>query len=146
MRKIKDLINKPSEALEAMVRGVERVKAKEWDNFVIDLDTFGYKVGNTCFGCMATCAVYELGGKSPDTDNVLEKQRYFYLGFDKCDLDDFEVAMNSARMGGFISLFRYFGFEYNFQYDNRFCITNENWETEIEKVNVLIKEMQDDGF
>jgi hypothetical protein len=70
MRKISDIISKPSEALQEMLNGLN--ESKTWKNFELDMDTYGeVSRGVTiCFGCAATCTVYAIAKKQAITRGI----------------------------------------------------------------------------
>lgn len=125
MKKIKDIISKPSQALRAMVDGLYEQSTK--DDFVIDMHTYlgtediGFERNGeekiVCVGCAATCAVMKLTGTKFDPINVeynpnvgaLEEYMSKYYDFSFHDIRQFEQAVNAIRFNCDLSLlFAYF--------------------------------------
>ena len=115
-KKIRDIISKPSEAVDAMINGLLKQEVRK--DFIIDMDTYG-QVGkvhptdegdNVCFGCAATCTVQEI-----TSINYTSKSSIYTIGnrSDSCgiDADDlglFEAAIDELRQGNLYTLFMYF--------------------------------------
>lgn len=151
MRKIKDIISKPSEALQAMVDGLLEQDARH--DFVVEMDFFGY-VGETsgrCFGCAATCAVQKITGVNFTPDDILK--RYVNTDIFLLDLCKFENIIDTARCSGNLRmLFFYFGYDDTFfDIDEKltmanFSLQNHNWRHELPKVTAHIKLLQEAGY
>lgn len=145
MRKISDIISKPSEALHAMVNGLN--ESKTWKNFELDMDTYGEVSRDVtiCFGCAATCTVYAIAKKQPENNSILTiGLRSMALDFEHTDLYLFETLIDSARRGLMKPLFHYFqmGWSHEKYYDNRFNLTEDNWEEQLPEVKKLIFELK----
>jgi hypothetical protein len=98
MKLIKDIITKPSEALQAMVDGL--LEQSKRGDFKIDMDTYGtYDENNICCGCAATCTVQKLLNKNLDKENIDYESHSEFFGIE--DIIEFESVMNEARMGYF---------------------------------------------
>ena len=111
MRKIKDIISKPSQAIRAMVEGLKAQSLRK--DFVIEMGTFGSLQDQLCAGCAATCAIQQIAGKN-FTDWRIEKvlSRANFLYFEMGDLDYFEAIIDFIRQAeGLECLFHYFGID-----------------------------------
>lgn len=108
-RPIKELAPKPSDAIKAMSAGLRELPDEK---FVIDMGTFGCSRNGICFGCAATCAVYQLLDSSPNPlsmcAGILGQASWF--GYDYDTLYDFETAINAFRSGKPSHLFRFYGY------------------------------------
>jgi uncharacterized protein (UPF0276 family) len=144
MKLIKDIISKPSEALQAMVDGLlEQAQRKD---FKIDMLTFGYYTNKLCYGCTATCTVQKLLNKNLTEENINSDYHSEFYGIE--NIREFENVIDSARAGFLKSLFNYFNlgdkFEENF--NNRFWLETDKWKKELLKVEELIKELREKGL
>lgn len=150
MRKIKDIISKPSEALQAMVDGLLEQNARP--DFRIDMNTFGSfsEMKHVCYGCAATCAVQKLIGVNFNKENI--NLRGLAVNIEHVDLSAFEWRIDMARMGLLRLLFLYFGFDDNILDIGSnlttalFCLENHNWRQELPKVTAHIKLLQEEGY
>jgi hypothetical protein len=144
MKKISDIISKPSEALQAMVDGL--IASKTWENFELDMSTYGnHKLGEVCFGCAATCTVYAIAKKQPNNNNIYSVgTRSIALDLERSDLFLFEHLIDSARRGLIKPLFHYFqmGWSHENYYDRRFDLNEINWEKKLPEVKKLIAELK----
>lgn len=110
--RIRDIIKKPSQAIRAMIRGLQRQGRRK--QFRIKMSSWGHTEKEMCYGCAATCTVQEIAhrnlvpGKELINDTY-DRARFF--GFDRDDLDNFEQAMNQVRLGSFISLYWFLGIQ-----------------------------------
>jgi hypothetical protein len=154
MTSIKDIVKKPSAALQYMVDGLRNQSKR--DGFVIDMNVFGDWRGSRtedktrliiCFGCAATCAVQEVF-KINYTDESIEYRdlRALVINCDATDLGIFEEAIDEARLGIMDKLFKYFGYSISVKEGVRFSLRNENWEKQIPLVEEYIKELISLGF
>ncbi len=147
---IKELTNnRPSEALEAMVRGL--YKYKDNPKFIIKVSTYGDAEGSICYGCMATCTIQELANKDLLPENIINGyDRANYLGFDSDQLRDFEWVIDDARSGKLAPLWLFYfshdGGEFISQFESRWYMRTCNWEDEIPKVKRVIKELKEAGY
>ena len=107
MKKIKDYITKPSEVIHAMIEGL--IQQDKREDFIVDMDDFGYYVGDTCFGCAATCATQYIFKKNIPLEKIFKvENRSEYLEVEVQDLDLFEAVVDNFRMGNPKHLFNYF--------------------------------------
>ncbi len=113
MPTIKELAPKPSDALRAMINGL--FNQDEREDFRIDMTSFGNIEVNEgreidyCYGCAATCALQEIAHKNfVDSDIMSSGSRARFLGFDYDELSDFEYAMEEARNGLLLRLFKFY--------------------------------------
>jgi hypothetical protein len=107
-------ITKPSEAIEAMLRGLKAVH--EEGVHKIDMSTFGEVRDGTCFGCAATWALQELVGKPMTAENFRYGENNDtwsahaeYAGVDYHQIVDFECAVDNSRHGHVSALLWFFG-------------------------------------
>ena len=144
-RQIKDIISKPSEALQAMVDGLKAQSERE--DFVIDMDSYGTHDYKICYGCAATCTIQQLTGKKLTSKNIDEtSDRAKFLKLDEYDLDDFEFIMNNVRSGYYIEgLLQYFNITKRVKRPC-FSLKSHNWKEEIPKVKKYIKYLQEKGL
>lgn len=154
-RKIRDVISKPSEALQAMVNGLR--KQSQRPDFRIDMITYGRKGRKgtkdegLCFGCAATCTVQEIAEKDISCEVVgSEYGRAKALGFHIADERHFEDIMDYARKGTMKLLFAYFGIHGNRA--NRFIevtlpwLNTNNWKNKLKYYEKYIKRLQKAGY
>jgi hypothetical protein len=146
MKKIKDVITKPSEALQAMVDGL--LEQSQRSDFKIDMNIFGKydSYDNICYGCAATCTVQKLLNKNLTKENINMNLHSEFYGIE--DICKFESVMNDARGGYLERLFEYFDLSDKFEddFDNRFWLETDNWQEELPEVNELIKELKEKGL
>jgi hypothetical protein len=146
MKLIKDIISKPSEALQAMVDGL--IEQAQRSDFQIDMNTYGEynNDDDICCGCAATCTVQKLLNKNLTKENINSDYHSEFYGIE--DIKEFENVMDDARVGSLITLFDYFNLLDKFEndFDKRFCLRTDNWEKQIPKVKELIKELRDKGL
>lgn len=153
-------ISKPSEALEAMVRGLLGTKEpKPGRTEQVNMLDFGTwrEEGNICFGC---CATYTLQALCPDVvidanntnglrrnDEIKRKK-----GVDTSEIAEFENAMDDVRLGSMESLFDFFELSED---DKRKMdrhilrvpyLTQTAWEADIPAVQDYIKLLQHFGL
>ncbi len=111
--KIKDIISKPSEAVQAMIDGIKEQKKRKGE-FRIYMNYYGHVDAGICCGCAATCAVQKIAKRNYKPTEILKrKDRAKALNLDMQDLDRFENAIDYLRMGTKISLMQYFGYSYH---------------------------------
>ena len=146
MKTIKEIISKPSEALQAMVDGL-KTQSKRKD-FKIRMHTFGETNGDICFGCAATCTVQQLTGINLTDTNIYLFQHSKVLNIEKRDIEKFEIAIDGTRKGYLRKLFGYFGIEIPEKYYKRqnFYLGTITWKEELPIVNKLIEELKEQGF
>jgi hypothetical protein len=83
MRRIKDIVSKPSQLIIAMCDGLEKQNKRR--SFRVRMDTFGASRGKVCYGCAATCALSDIFGyfsiKMPPRGRLLKEiqDRFFSL-------------------------------------------------------------------
>jgi hypothetical protein len=115
MKKIKDIISKPSQAIRAMCEGL--IDQNKRTDFIVNMDTFGSYIDGICYGCAATCAIQNITGRNLTAGEQIERvtNRSKVLRLDHEDLERFEFIIDDVRRGNFglglIRLFEYFGFE-----------------------------------
>jgi hypothetical protein len=103
MNRLIDLAPKPSDALKAMLRGLEKMDSRS--DFKIDMDTFGLVIKTShivaCFGCAASCTVLELL-EVKDINYALFPRvlgRAEWLDINEQELVKFELAIDAFRTG-----------------------------------------------
>jgi len=107
MRLIKDIVPKPSDAVQAMIDGLLEQDARK--GFKVDMDTFGSSMDGICYGCAATCAVQKIAGKDLPADVIgMAREEAEFLGFDLKDVIDFEFAIDDLRAGDTKGLSEYY--------------------------------------
>jgi hypothetical protein len=143
MKQIKDIISKPSEALQAMVDGL--LEQSQRSDFQIYMNTYGEydSYDDICHGCAVTCTVQKLLNKNLTEENIYSYSHSEFFGID--DIRIFESVMDDARMGYLVSLFEYFNLldKYHHSFDKRFWLRTDNWQEEIPKVKELINELKE---
>ena len=150
---IKDRIeSKPSAALIAMCDGLEAQAAMP--DFTVDMDEFGYvdETNGLCYGCAATCAVLRL---LPEMD---PKELIKWSGLsslpvderiDRDDLDEFEYAVNHARIGDLACLFEYCGMPESVLKEltlPRFHLDTDDWQEQIPTVRACAAYLNTQGY
>lgn len=150
MKKIKQYIKLPSEALRAMVDGLTEQSKRP--DFEIDMGSFGewsdLDGKPVCFGCAATCTIQKITGHNFGLDEIGDREdRAKALKDSEEDLHDFEHAMDSARNGYLSKLFEYFGYRcpedfVGVEYD----LKNYNWQGQLSLVEDVILRLQEEGY
>lgn len=149
-KRIKDYIKLPSEAVQLMIDGL-REQSKRPD-FKIKMNTYGCFNGDICFGCAATCALQKMTGINFTWDNILTTPaRSEAVSIPQIEVNDFEVAIDWLRLGQVY----YFAGEICklLELDGDFpdpeddwSLTDENWESELPKVEAYVKLLQSHGL
>ena len=107
MRLIKELAPKPSDAIIAMLEGIEASKPNK--EFILDFSTFGRSGQTLCYGCAATCAVQQLSGIRFEVGHQIDNltQRSELTKIKPIGLRGFELAIDDFRLGkvGLLSQF-----------------------------------------
>lgn len=115
MKKIKNIISKPSQAVTAMIVGLLRQNTRS--DFKIDMGVYGEvnRAEKICYGCAATSCVQQLTGQDATYEGVRDYSSPFYWfeDYDSDDIADFESAIDDVRVGYSGSLFWYLGFNVN---------------------------------
>lgn len=150
-RRIRDIIQKPSQALEAMVKGL--LKANRRKTFIVDMGTFGSvdTSKRICYGCAATCTLQEIC-KHRFTNIDIEdwEKRAFALGLNPHEVSEFEIVMDDARRGKLLRLFVFFGFDIPHDCYLRFevdwFLNDMTWKNEISKVRKTIRLLKAAGY
>lgn len=158
LRSIKELAPKPSDAIKAMIDGLEQLPN---DQFQLDMSTYGYRPGwgHICYGCAATCALFQLGGRHPeeigrainDFDDRLLSLRISREDFDRYGYD-FEMAIDHFRGGRVDALYRYYGMDADDHRipwvapDEAWGMSTRNWREELPKVKAYLARMIEAGL
>lgn len=143
MRKIKDIISKPSQALQAMIDGLRNQDSRTF--FEVDMLTYGTSRGQTCFGCAATCAIQQITQVNLTPQNICKRTDAFLV--DEKDMYSFEYAIDTARQGSLGVLFRYFGLKCPEKYlETGWYLFNESWRNKLHLIEEVIIELKKEGF
>lgn len=151
MTTIRNFISKPSEAVNAMLTGLNHYDEAPW--FDIDMGTYGASYGvskdDICFGCAATCALQQITSKdfTPTTIRTTET-RAAALGLTVQDLAHFEGVINHLRLGEVKPLFNYFGIKRvpKKLQDPGFSLLTQNWKEEFNKVQAYVELLEKEGY
>jgi hypothetical protein len=165
---------KPSDWLQAMIDGLRQAKADPY--YKVDMKSYGHwtsggelKNPEMCFGCAATATlmlmidtpymalVKDYGQSVSDSSSYVDLLLYAVDYNSEIDLARTETAIDYARNGTLNPLFRLCSIppmnvlQLNNSataggWNNRFLMTNKNWEAEIPKVEELITEMKTAGY
>lgn len=146
MRTIKQLAPKLSDALQAMVDGLNKQSKRQ--DFAVDMSTFGMAENGICFGCAATCAVQELAQINLTEDcieNAYDRAATFNVTV--YDLDTFEKAIDTFRRGNPYVLLAYYGIvETGLEWMlHSYCglrLNTNDWKEKIPIVENYIKELK----
>ena len=144
MRKVIDVISKPSQALKAMCDGLEKQSQRR--DFKIDMKTFGEVSNGVCFGCAATCTVQELAKVNLVPNTIYDRGRA--LGFDAGDCYNFEFIMDSARAGSLIAIFAYFNLDHKLNPlpFKMWQLNTENWREQLPLVRKGIAKLESENL
>ena len=112
MKSMKDFCPKASDAIQAMLDGLQELPSPK---FEVAMFTFGdaYYNGSSgcvCYGCAATCAVQKATDTLFDYDSIHKRTaRAKAVEVDEADLRRFETAIDKFRCGVADSLLAYYG-------------------------------------
>lgn len=113
MRKIKDIVQKPSDAVDAMIKGLIRQSKRK--GFKIQMQSYGgYSAEEqVCFGCAATCTLQEIAGKNLTRSymvgyNLRLEELELVDDSSAYDEFDFEMSIDRLRTGKPEMLLRFF--------------------------------------
>jgi hypothetical protein len=159
MRTIKELLPKPSDAIKAMLAGLQ--KADHERGFQIDMSTYGSALQDddsfqvTCFGCAATCTVQHLLGR-PFVPEEIDDRAKHAAALDMLwyEVSSFESAIDNFRTGYLSVLFRFYDLELNQQkyneledhVDKWIYLQTHNWTQQIPAIEKAIKMMEELGI
>lgn len=104
---------KPSDAVEAMIKGLMRFGNDRVKWFKLDMKTYGRYSERTklCYGCAATCTVMQGTGVKFDKETIITGHRHEALGTrGDADIEAFEDCIENLRLGLPFSLLNYYGF------------------------------------
>ena len=145
--------NKVSTALQAMIDGLKLQSQRK--DFRVDMSTFGSyhesrnKENPVCFGCAATCTVQQLC-KVNFTDSQIDslKERSFLTIGNSNDLDRFEDAIDSARLGNLLPIFSYMGNleSHELSDDNQWLLTTDRWQGQMTLVQDFVDMLKSKGL
>lgn len=144
MRKVSDVISKPSQALKAMCDGLEKQSQRR--DFKVDMKTFGEVSNGVCFGCAATCTMQELAKVNLVPNTICHRERA--LGFDMVDCNTFELVMDSARAGSLIALFAYFNIDHKLNPlpFKMWQLSTENWQQQLPIIRKGIVKLESENL
>lgn len=146
MKKFKDIISLPSEALQAMVDGLLEMDARP--DFQIDMNEFGVSIGNICFGCAATCAAIFLSKSKYTPETINGPFEDMIPGFE--DTRQFEIALNTARSGCLYDLLCYFDIPLRNVAaklkSTSYRLTTDNWRSQLPLVREHIEKLRAAGY
>lgn len=154
-KRIKDVITKPSEAIQAMIDGLR--KQSQRSDFQVNMMTYGARgskhgaYANICYGCAATCTVQELAHIDLSCDVIGSKERRAKaLGFKLLDQLQFEYVIDLVRRGNMSELFVYF--DISLQEAHRFIdawlptLVDTNWEKDLKYYEQYVRKLQKAGY
>jgi len=160
MRTIKELLPKPSDAIKAMLAGLQ--KADHERGFQIDMSTYGAvsdedECGSEpiCFGCAATCAIQHLLGRPFLPEEIDDRSKHAaVLNVHWQEVNAFETAIDNFRTGFIYVLFRFYELDLS---ENRFkaleahvdrniYLKTHNWTEQIPAIEKAIKMMKELGI
>ena len=147
---------KVSTALQAMIDGL-RLQSQRKD-FRVDMTTFGGfsgfgdsgdKENPVCFGCAATCTIQQLSGV-----NFTDSQIFSLSGRSRQtirnakDLDEFEDAIDSARLGHLIPIFDYMGNRPSHELiaDPQWILCTDDWQEQLPLVQDFVNMLKLKGL
>lgn len=159
LRSIFELAPKPSDAVKAMIDGLEQFPD---DQFQIDMSTYGYKpswADSICYGCAATCALFQLGGRRPEAVGValnVFEDRLEALQISRDDFQrgayDFELVIDSFRCGRTTPLYAYYGTDPDdpripwIDAAEMWRLSTGNWRDQLPKVKAYLVRMIEAGL
>lgn len=116
MKNIRDLVEKPSQAVRLMTKGLRNP-----GNISVDMHSFGNQRRGVCFGCAATCTVQQLMSRtfelkdfvkhteSYEVQEVYRRNKWSELsGITIDSIAEFEWAIDDLRKGKPSALFDLF--------------------------------------
>lgn len=145
---LKAIKGKPSVALTHMVKGL--LKQSRRKKFKIYMGTFGKQSRELCFGCAATCTIQNISKINfiPDSSICSIDGRSAKMKMDYRELDVFEIAIDSARSGDLVPLFRFCSLsEINARkFNNEIDLYTYNWKENLPAVRKVISELKKAGY
>jgi hypothetical protein len=109
MSTIKELLPKPSDAVQAMIGGLKEYDADP--NFSICMKSYGNSdASGVCFGCAATCTIQHVFKYAFTPWQIKSTlRRAAAVNSDYSALNKFEFMINGLRSGDLHSLLYYYG-------------------------------------
>lgn len=159
MKKIVELVPKPSDAIKAMWAGLNAQSKR--DDFIINMGTFGgqNRFSKQCFGCAATCTIQQISGIDfrPDQDKIeTYGHRAKILGFEKVELAQFENCIDEFRWGNLDPLLFFYAERTNLLIDMRqipdaialpdIRMTSDDWMNYEAEVMTVIQHLEEKGL
>lgn len=136
-------ISTPAEAIEAMIAGLR--EHRKWEQFRVDMDTFGEVENGVCFGCAATCTLQQLAGRQFDHDDLWSREYRAQRLHESLEaVRVFELAIDRFRNGVVDLLFDFFHVtEYPQPAEGEnWELTTETWEAELPLVEAYLQKVR----
>lgn len=142
MRKIKDILPKPSDAIQAMIDGLEEQSKRP--DFEVNMSFFGLHDKEMCFGCAATCAAQKAFGRNLSFENIEgTDSRAAFFETDIEEYDAFESAIDDFRSGKAFPLFKFYGIDPpNSLLSPPFYLGSATWRREIVSVESYLEKVK----
>jgi len=142
-----DEVGTPSAALQYMVDGLRAVEKSK--DFEIDMGWF-YKPhsgGDVCFVCAATSALMQIEPLSKDNGRLWAPSELSAIEAQlphRAGITNFELAMNSARLGELQSLFSSTGLLKHFDesFNRRWMLGDSDWQKQLPIIEDTIAELE----
>ncbi len=143
MRSIFNLAPKPSDAVRAMIEGLEQHSKRE--DFFVDMGHYLMvdSEQRECFGCAATCALQQItdrGLQANDFDYRRTSSRSEVFNIDGYEINCFEEAVDQFRRGDVSSLFKFYGIPLirwvNFKLP---VLETDNWQIRLPQYKKFLK-------
>jgi hypothetical protein len=148
-RSIKELAPKPSDAIKAMLTGLRELPNEK---FQVDMSTFGTWRNGICFGCAATCAVYQLTGRKPSVaimGGIDGQARQLGLNYEM--LFAFEDAIDLFRCGNPQEVLYFYGLEPEGGRESLWSrqdwlLGTDNWEGQLPLIEAYVQKLEAAGL
>lgn len=101
MNKFRELLPLPSDAVKAMIDGLEAVHRGDYPNFFVNMGAFGEVLNNNaCAACAATVSAMHLLKRKLDADTIQRTiTRAHAFGLLRVDLTEWEETIDDFRKG-----------------------------------------------
>lgn len=141
MKTPKELLPKPSDAIQAMVDGLREVSKR--NDFIVNMETFGTIIDNVCHGCAATSVVLKCFPDAPVSTSKRYNEYYEIDGWAK-----FESVINELRIGDIDYLFDYYDLFDQIIYPIQPLpqLETDNWESGLPAYEAYAKQLRDLGL
>jgi hypothetical protein len=148
MKSIKEIVTKPSEAIQAMVDGLLKFDNDKFKGkFKISMDTFGGVRDEICYGCAATCTILKITNKRPTKKTIMDIGNQYLKDYSTAEIREFENAIDIFRIGRAEYIFNFYNI--NLIADllkTDWCLSNTNWKEQIPKIQAYIELLKKHGF